>query len=43
MTPKRLTSIGRDRIVDDMSTTSGTPPLSGMSWNSTPPIVSFGV
>ena len=32
-----------DRIVDDMSATSGTSPTSGISWNSTPPMVSFGV
>ena len=31
MTPKRLTSIGRDRIVLDMSTTSGTSPVSGIT------------
>jgi hypothetical protein len=43
MTPKRLTSMGRDRSVLDMSATSGTSPVSGTKWNSTPPIVSLGV
>jgi hypothetical protein len=36
-------SIGRDRIVEEKSATSGTSPVSGTNGNSTPPIVSFGV
>jgi len=30
MTPYFETSIGRDRMCDDMSATSGTPPVSGV-------------
>jgi hypothetical protein len=29
MSPNFATSIGRDRMFDDMSATSGTPPASG--------------
>jgi hypothetical protein len=43
MMPKRLTSIGRDSSVDDISTTSGAAETSGTLWNSTPKTVSFGV
>jgi hypothetical protein len=28
-------------MCDDMSATSGTPPVSGVQWNSTPPMVSL--
>jgi hypothetical protein len=41
MTPNFATSSGRDRMCDDMSATSGTPPVSGVQWYSTPPIVSL--
>ena len=41
ITPYFETSIGRDRMCDDMSATSGTVPTSGVHWYSTPPIVSF--
>jgi hypothetical protein len=43
MTPNRLTSMGRDSNVDDMSTTSGASDTCGTLWNSTPNTVSFGV
>ena len=43
MSPKRLTSIGRDSSVEDMSATSGASETDGTSWNSTPNTVSFGV
>ncbi len=43
MMPNFDTSIGRDRMFDDMSATSGTPFVSGTYGNSTPPMVSFGV
>src|SRR6267142_1709039 len=41
MTPYLATSITRDRMCDDMSATSGIPPVSGVHWYSTPPMVSF--
>jgi hypothetical protein len=41
MTPYLDTSITRDRMCDDMSRTSGTSPVSGVHWYSTPPIVSL--
>ena len=39
--PYRDTSIARERICDDMSATSGTSPVCGVHWYSTPPIVSL--
>ena len=39
----RETSIGRERIVLDMSATRCVPLAAGKSWNSTPAMVSFGV
>ncbi len=41
MSPYFAMSTGRERICEDMSATSGTPPVSGVQKNSTPPIVSF--
>jgi hypothetical protein len=40
MTPYFDTSNARDRMCDDMSATSGTSPVSGVHWYSTPPMVS---
>jgi len=37
------TASGRDRMLEDMSATSGTPAVSGTYGNSTPPMVSLGV
>ncbi len=41
MRPYFDTSTGRDRMLLDMSATSGTLPTSGVQWDSTPPIVSL--
>jgi hypothetical protein len=35
--------MGRDRMFEDMSATSGTSPVSGVQKISTPPMVSLGV
>src|SRR3954464_10876891 len=41
MRPYFETSMARDMMLDDMSATSGTLPVSGVQWNSTPPMVSL--
>jgi hypothetical protein len=43
ISPNFAISMGRDKMVEDMSATRGTEPVSGTYGNSTPPIVSFGV